>query len=96
MKNDLATFQLQLASFKSSLKEQFSPFKHSLIAEFSQFKNDFLRKRLSVKHHVREYLEDNSPDTAILHFGTNNLKESENEGEIGTAIMNLEMSKMEM
>ena len=30
-----------------------------------------------MKHHVRGYLEDNSPDTAILHFGTNNLKNNE-------------------
>ena len=45
-----------------------------------------------MKHHVRGYLEDNSPDTAILHFGTNNLKESENEGDIATDIMNLEIS----
>ena len=43
--NDLATFQLQLGNFKSSLKEQFSSFKQSFIAEVSQFKNDFLQKQ---------------------------------------------------
>ena len=43
--NDLATFQLQLDNFKSSLKAQFSSFKQSLIAEVSQFKNHFLQKQ---------------------------------------------------
>ena len=33
--NDLATFQLQLDNFKSSLKEQFSSFKQSFITEVS-------------------------------------------------------------
>ena len=42
---DLATFQLQLDSFKSSLKEQFSSFKKSFIVEVSQFKNDFIQKQ---------------------------------------------------
>ena len=43
--NDLATFQLELDNFKSSLKEQFSSFKQSFIAEVTQFKNDFLQKQ---------------------------------------------------
>ena len=43
--NDLATFQLQLGNFKSSLKEQFSSFKQSFIAEALQFKNNFLQKQ---------------------------------------------------
>ena len=43
--NDLATFQLQLENFKSSLKEQFSSFKQSFIAEVLQFKNEILRKQ---------------------------------------------------
>ena len=43
--NDIATFQLQLDNFKSSLKERFSSFKQSFIVEVSQFKNDFLQKQ---------------------------------------------------
>ena len=43
--NDLATFQLNLDNFKSSLKEQFSSFKQSFIAEVLRFKNDFLQKQ---------------------------------------------------
>ena len=43
--NDLATFQLQLDNFKSSLKKQFSSFKQSFIAEVLQFKNEILRKQ---------------------------------------------------
>ena len=30
-----------------------------------------------MKHHVRGCLEDSSPDTAIIHFGTSNLKNNE-------------------
>ena len=36
--------------------------------------------------------EDNSPDTAILHFGTNNLKNNESVEDIATDIMNLNIS----
>ena len=36
------------------------------------------------KHHVRGYLEGSSPDTAILHFGSNNLKNNENAKNIET------------
>lgn len=43
--NNLATFQLQLENFKSSLKEQFSSFKQSFLAEVLQFKNEVLRKQ---------------------------------------------------
>ena len=45
-----------------------------------------------MKHHVRGCLEDNSPDTVILHFGTNNLKNNENAEDIATDIMNLAIS----
>ena len=45
-----------------------------------------------MKHHVRGCLEDNSPDTAILHFGTNNLKNNESVEDIATDIMNLNIS----
>ena len=45
-----------------------------------------------MKHHVRGCLEDNSPDTAIIHFGTNNLKNNESAEDIATDIMNLEIS----
>ena len=34
-----------------------------------------------------KHLEDNSPDTAILHFGTNNLKNNESVEHIATGIM---------
>ena len=30
-----------------------------------------------VKHHIKGCLEDNSPDSVILHVGTNNLKNKE-------------------
>ena len=29
------------------------------------------------KHHIKGCLEDNSPDSIILHFGTNNVKNKE-------------------
>ena len=45
-----------------------------------------------MKHHVRGCLEDNSPDTAIIHFGTNNLKNNESVEDIATDIMNLAIS----
>ena len=45
-----------------------------------------------MKHHVRGFLEGNSPDTAILYFRTNNLKNNENAKDIATDIMNLEIS----
>ena len=45
-----------------------------------------------MKHRVRGCLEDNSPDTAILHFGTNNLKNNESAEDIATDIMNFAIS----
>ena len=36
--------------------------------------------------HVRGCLEESSPDTAILHFGTNNLKNNESAEDIATDI----------
>ena len=45
-----------------------------------------------MKHHVRGCLEDNSPDTTILHFGTNNLKNNERAEDIATDITNLAIS----
>ena len=45
-----------------------------------------------MKHHVRGYLEKNSPDTAIIHFGTNNLKNNEGAEDIATDIMSLVIS----
>ena len=44
------------------------------------------------KHHVRGCLDDNSFDTAIIHFGTNNLKNNESAEDIATDIMNLAIS----
>lgn len=41
-----------------------------------------------MKHHVRGCLKDNYLDTAILHFGTNNLKINESAEDIATDIMN--------
>ena len=46
----------------------------------------------TLKHHVRGCLEDNSPDTAILHFGTNNLKNNKSAEDIATDIMNFAIS----
>ena len=45
-----------------------------------------------MKHHVRGCLEGNSSDTAIFHFGTNNLKNYESAEDIATDIMNLAIS----
>ena len=55
-------------------------------------KIDPWRKNEGMKHHVRGCLEDNSPDTAVLHFGTNNLKNNENAENIATDILNLAIS----
>ena len=51
-----------------------------------------MRNNEGMKHHVRGCLEDNSPDTAIIHFGTNNLKNNESVEDIATDIMNLAIS----
>ena len=45
-----------------------------------------------MKHHVGGCLGDNSPDTAILNFGTNNLRNNESAEYIATDIMNLAIS----
>ena len=45
-----------------------------------------------MKNHVRGCLEDNSPDTVILHFGTNNLKNNESAEHIATDIIDLARS----
>ena len=45
-----------------------------------------------MKHHVRGCSEDNSTDTAILHFGTNKLKNNEKAEDIATHIMNVVIS----
>ena len=45
-----------------------------------------------MKHHLREFLEDNYPGTTILHFRTSNLKNYENIKDIATDIMNLAVS----
>ena len=46
-------------------------------------------KTKGMKHHVKGCLEDNSLDTAILHFRTNNLKNNESVEDIATDVMNL-------
>ena len=45
-----------------------------------------------MKNHVRGCLEDNSPDTVILHFGSNNLKNNESAENIATDIIDLARS----
>ena len=40
-----------------------------------------------VKHHIKKYLEDNAPDSVILHVGTNNLKNKESVEDIANDIM---------
>lgn len=45
-----------------------------------------------MKHHVSGCLEDNSPNTAILHFGNSNLKNNESAEDITTDIINVAIS----
>ena len=45
-----------------------------------------------MKHHVKECLEDNSPDSIILHVVTNNLKNKESVEDIANDIMGVAMS----
>ena len=45
-----------------------------------------------MKNHVRGCLEDNSPDTVILRFGSNNLKNNESAENIATDIIDLARS----
>ena len=42
-----------------------------------------------MNHHVKEWLEDNSPDSVILHVGTNNLKNTESIEDIAKDLMDL-------
>ena len=39
-----------------------------------------------MKHHIKGCLEDNSPDSIILHVGTNNLKNKESVEDIANDI----------
>ena len=41
------------------------------------------------KHHIKGCLEDNSPDSIILHVGTNNLKNKESVEDIANDIMDI-------
>ena len=45
-----------------------------------------------MKHHVRGSLKGNSLDTAIIHFGTNDLKNNESAEDIATDIINIAIS----
>ena len=62
--NDLATFQLQLDNFKSSLKEKFSSFKQSFIAEVSQFENDFQQKQAT---NIENLFQQMEKEISFLH-----------------------------
>ena len=42
-----------------------------------------------MKHHIKGCLEDNSPDSVILHVGTNNLKNKESVEDIANDIMDV-------
>ena len=41
------------------------------------------------KHHIKGCLEDNSPDSIMLHVGTNNLKNKESAESIANDIMDV-------
>ena len=45
-----------------------------------------------MKYHVRWFFVDNSPHTAIFHFGMNNLRNNERAEDIVTDVMNLAIS----
>ena len=45
-----------------------------------------------MKHHMKGCLEDNSPDSIILHVGTRNLKNKESVEDIDNDIMDVEIS----
>ena len=45
-----------------------------------------------MKHHVKECLEDNSPDSIILHVGTKNLRNEESVEDIANDIMDSAIS----
>ena len=42
-----------------------------------------------MKHHIKGFLEDNSPDSIMLHVGTNNLKNEESAEDIANDIMDV-------
>ena len=42
-----------------------------------------------MKHHIKSFLEDNSPDSIMLHVGTNNLKNKESAEDIANGIMDV-------
>ena len=42
-----------------------------------------------MKHHIKGCLENNSPDSVILHVGTNNLKNKESVEDIAKDIMDM-------
>ena len=44
-----------------------------------------------MKHHIKGCLEGNSPDSIVLHAGTNNLKNKETVEDIANDIMDTEM-----
>ena len=46
----------------------------------------------AMKHHVMECLEDRSPDTILLHYGTNNLRSEESAEKIASNIINVVLS----
>ena len=45
-----------------------------------------------MKHHFKECLEDNSPDSIILHVGTKNLRNEESVEDIANDIMDIAIS----
>ena len=45
-----------------------------------------------MKYHVEDCLEDNSPDSIILHVGINNFKNKESAEDIANDIMDLAIS----
>ena len=46
----------------------------------------------SIQHHVKGCLEDNCPDSIILHVGTNNLKNKESVKDIANDIIDVAIS----
>ena len=45
-----------------------------------------------MKHYVMGCLEDESPDTILLHHGTNDLRSEESAGKIVSSIINVTLS----
>ena len=46
----------------------------------------------AMKHHVMGCLEDGSPDTILLHHGTNDLRNEESAEKIASNIINVALS----